>query len=181
AGVVDDHVKPAGLLHRARDSRADVRRIGDVGSEPMNAGMSNTRFLERLLPPRDPEDGRTRLLECHRDRLADSRVGARHENDLAFECLCHAVFYVPARPVAVGASNGRDSCAQVTNRKAGMDLLEKMTTYVRVVEASSFSAAAKQLRISPAAVSRQISTLEDELRVRLLRRTTRKMSITPAG
>ena len=62
-----------------------------------------------------------------------------------------------------------------------MDVLEKMTTYVRVVEAGSFSAAAKQLRISPAAVSRQISTLEDELRVRLLRRTTRKMSITPAG
>ena len=62
-----------------------------------------------------------------------------------------------------------------------MDVLEKMTTYVRVVEAGSFSAAAKQLRISPAAVSRQISTLEDELRVPLLRRTTRKMSITPAG
>src|SRR5712671_5261895 len=62
-----------------------------------------------------------------------------------------------------------------------MDVLEKMTTYVRVVEAGSFSAAAKQLRISPAAVSRQISTLEDELRVQLLRRTTRKMSITPAG
>jgi DNA-binding transcriptional LysR family regulator len=62
-----------------------------------------------------------------------------------------------------------------------MDLLEKMATYVRVVEAGSFSAAAKQLRISPAAVSRQISTLEEELRVSLLRRTTRKMSITPAG
>jgi DNA-binding transcriptional LysR family regulator len=62
-----------------------------------------------------------------------------------------------------------------------MDLLEKMATYVRVVEAGSFSAAAKQLRISPAAVSRQISTLEDDLRVSLLRRTTRKMSITPAG
>src|SRR5256885_13919904 len=62
-----------------------------------------------------------------------------------------------------------------------MDVLEKMATYVRVVEAGSFSAAAKQLRISPPAVSRQISTLEGELRVPLLRRTTRKMSITPAG
>src|SRR5256885_2009132 len=51
-----------------------------------------------------------------------------------------------------------------------MDVLEKMATYVRVVEAGSFSAAAKQLRISPAAVSRQISTLEDELRVPLFRR-----------
>src|SRR5258708_29741426 len=62
-----------------------------------------------------------------------------------------------------------------------MDLLEKMTTYVRVVEAGNFSAAAKQLRISAAAVSRQISTLEGELRLPLIRRTTRSMEITPAG
>ena len=62
-----------------------------------------------------------------------------------------------------------------------MDLLEKMATYVRVVEAGSLSAAAKQLRISPAAVSRQVATLERELRVPLLRRTTRRMSVTPAG
>jgi DNA-binding transcriptional LysR family regulator len=62
-----------------------------------------------------------------------------------------------------------------------MDLLEKMATYVRVVEAGSFSAAAKQLHISPAAVSRQIGTLEDELRFRLLGRTTRKMAITAEG
>src|SRR6267143_6479005 len=89
AGVVDDHVKPAGLAHRASNSGVDVLRIGDVGPEPTNAGMSNTRFIERLLPPRNREDGRTRLLERHRYRLADSRVGASHENDLAFECLCH--------------------------------------------------------------------------------------------
>src|SRR5271155_1949533 len=62
-----------------------------------------------------------------------------------------------------------------------MDLLDKMTTYVRVIEAGSFSAAAHQLRISSAAVSRQIATLEAELRVPLLLRTTRRMSITPAG
>jgi DNA-binding transcriptional LysR family regulator len=62
-----------------------------------------------------------------------------------------------------------------------MDLLDKMATYVRVVEAGSLSAAAKQLRISAAAVSRQIATLEAELRVALLRRTTRRMTITPEG
>ena len=62
-----------------------------------------------------------------------------------------------------------------------MDLLDKMTTYVRVVEAGSLSAAAKQLRISSAAVSRQIATLEAELRLTLLRRTTRRMTVTPAG
>ncbi len=62
-----------------------------------------------------------------------------------------------------------------------MDLLEKMSTYVRVVEAGSFSAAAKQLRISAAAVSRQISTLEQDLHLPLIRRTTRSMTVTPAG
>jgi DNA-binding transcriptional LysR family regulator len=62
-----------------------------------------------------------------------------------------------------------------------VDLLEKMATYVRVAEAGSFSAAAKQLRISPAAVSRQIAALEAEVGVGLLLRSTRRMSITAAG
>lgn len=62
-----------------------------------------------------------------------------------------------------------------------MDLLEKMSTFVRVVEAGSLSAAAKQLRISPAAVSRQIATLETEVRAALLARTTRSMALTAAG
>jgi DNA-binding transcriptional LysR family regulator len=62
-----------------------------------------------------------------------------------------------------------------------MDLLAKMATYVRVVEAGSLSAAAKQLRISAAAVSRQITTLEAELDASLLARTTRRMSITAEG
>lgn len=62
-----------------------------------------------------------------------------------------------------------------------MDLLDKMATYVRVVEAGSLSAAAKQLRISPAAVSRQLATLESELRIELVHRTTRRMTITSAG
>jgi len=34
-----------------------------------------------------------------------------------------------------------------------MDVLEKMTTYVRVVEAGSFSAAAKQLHVAPGAAA----------------------------
>ncbi len=62
-----------------------------------------------------------------------------------------------------------------------MDLLDKMATYVRVVEAGSFSAAAKQLRISAAAVSRQIATLEAEVKAPLVLRSTRRMTITPAG
>jgi DNA-binding transcriptional LysR family regulator len=62
-----------------------------------------------------------------------------------------------------------------------IDLLDKMATYVRVVEAGSFSSAAKQIRISPAAVSRQVAVLEAGLRVTLLARSTRRMAVTPAG
>lgn len=62
-----------------------------------------------------------------------------------------------------------------------MDLLDKMATYVRVIEAGSFSAAARQLRISAAAVSRQVATLESELGVELLPRSTRRMTVSPAG
>lgn len=62
-----------------------------------------------------------------------------------------------------------------------MDLFDKMGTYVRVVEAGSLSAAAKQLRISSAAVSRQIAALEADLGAALLLRTTRQMVVTPAG
>ena len=62
-----------------------------------------------------------------------------------------------------------------------MDLLDKMATYVRVVESGSFSAAGKQLRISSGAVSRQIAALEGDLRRTLLRRSTRRMEITAEG
>ena len=62
-----------------------------------------------------------------------------------------------------------------------MDLFDKMSTFVRVIEAGNFSAAAKQLRLSAAAVSRQIAALETELGAPLFRRSTRKMVTTPAG
>lgn len=56
-----------------------------------------------------------------------------------------------------------------------------MTTFVRVVEAGSLSAAARQLRISTAAVSRHVSALEAELGTPLLARTTRRLAMTDAG
>ena len=56
-----------------------------------------------------------------------------------------------------------------------------MNTFVRVVEAGSLSAAAKQLRISTAAASRHLAALERELGAPLLARTTRRMTITAAG
>jgi DNA-binding transcriptional LysR family regulator len=62
-----------------------------------------------------------------------------------------------------------------------MDLLDKMTTYVSVIDAGSFSAAAKRLKITSGAVSRQIAALEAELHVTLIARSTRSMAVTAAG
>jgi DNA-binding transcriptional LysR family regulator len=56
-----------------------------------------------------------------------------------------------------------------------------MVSFARVVEAGSFTAAARKLGVSKSVVSARVAALEDRLRVRLLHRTTRKMSLTPEG
>lgn len=56
-----------------------------------------------------------------------------------------------------------------------------MRLFVRVAHAGSLSAAGRQVGLSPASVSRHINALEDELGVRLLNRTSRKLSLTEAG
>jgi DNA-binding transcriptional LysR family regulator len=62
-----------------------------------------------------------------------------------------------------------------------MDLLVHMQVFVRVAEMRSLSAAARALHVSLPTVSRQLSTLEAELGVPLVARTTRKTALTPAG
>jgi DNA-binding transcriptional LysR family regulator len=62
-----------------------------------------------------------------------------------------------------------------------MDRLSTMETFVRVVEAGSFVAAAGRRGLSPAMASRHVQGLEEHLGTRLLNRTTRKLSLTEAG
>lgn len=62
-----------------------------------------------------------------------------------------------------------------------MDRLMTMTTFSRVVKYSSFTAAAEELGISRALVSRHIIDLEAHFGVRLLNRTTRSVTPTEAG
>ena len=56
-----------------------------------------------------------------------------------------------------------------------------MMVFVRVVEAASLSAAARDLNLSVAVVSRRLSRLEERLGVRLANRTTRTLSLTEEG
>ncbi|MBK4715615.1 MULTISPECIES: LysR family transcriptional regulator [Tenebrionibacter/Tenebrionicola group] len=62
-----------------------------------------------------------------------------------------------------------------------MDNFATIPFFIAVVETGSFSAAAKKLSITKSAVSKRISQFEDDLGIRLLNRTTRKLSLTEAG
>ncbi|MDH6231532.1 DNA-binding transcriptional LysR family regulator [Mesorhizobium soli] len=57
----------------------------------------------------------------------------------------------------------------------------EMEVFVRVIEAGSFSAAARALRVTPSAVSKLVARLEARLGGRLLSRSTRKIMLTPEG
>ncbi len=59
--------------------------------------------------------------------------------------------------------------------------LEEMAVFSRVVAAGSLSAAARELGLSPALVSRRLAALEARLGVRLVNRTTRTLNLTVEG
>jgi len=62
-----------------------------------------------------------------------------------------------------------------------MDRLRAMEVFARVVESGSFSAAGRDLGIGQPAVSKMVAELEERLRVRLLARSTRRVTPTEAG
>lgn len=62
-----------------------------------------------------------------------------------------------------------------------MDRFTALNVFRQVVELGSFASAARQLGLSPAAVSKNINELEAHLAARLLNRTTRRLSLTEAG
>jgi DNA-binding transcriptional LysR family regulator len=56
-----------------------------------------------------------------------------------------------------------------------------MAAFVRSVELGGFSAAAREFGLTPSAMSKLVTRLEERLGVRLLNRTTRKLHMTPEG
>ena len=57
----------------------------------------------------------------------------------------------------------------------------EMNAFVRVAERGSFAAAATDLGLTPSALSKLVTRIEDRLGVRLLTRTTRKLALTAEG
>jgi DNA-binding transcriptional LysR family regulator len=62
-----------------------------------------------------------------------------------------------------------------------MDILRALGTFIRIVEAGSFSAVARENNSSASTVTRLIDRLETHLGMRLLHRTTRHLSLTEDG
>lgn len=62
-----------------------------------------------------------------------------------------------------------------------MNNLDDLMLFVNVVDANSFSKAAKQVGVTKSLVSKHINKLETQLGARLLNRSTRKLSLTEAG
>ena len=57
----------------------------------------------------------------------------------------------------------------------------EMQVFLRVVESGNFSDAARLLRMNPSTVSKLIARIEERLGVRLLKRSTRRLSLTAEG
>ncbi|WP_340117413.1 LysR family transcriptional regulator [Pelagibius sp. 7325] len=62
-----------------------------------------------------------------------------------------------------------------------MDRFRELETFLAVAEAGAFNAAARRLRLSPPAVTRLVTGLEERLGVQLFTRTTRRVALTEAG
>src|ERR1700743_560573 len=62
-----------------------------------------------------------------------------------------------------------------------MDRFDAMQAFVTVADLKGFAPAARKLRLSPSAVTRLVSALENRLGARLLQRTTRSVALTDAG
>jgi DNA-binding transcriptional LysR family regulator len=66
-------------------------------------------------------------------------------------------------------------------RSNALDRFDALAALVTVVDQKGFAPAARRLGLSPSATTRLVASLEDRLKVRLLNRTTRSVSLTDAG
>lgn len=62
-----------------------------------------------------------------------------------------------------------------------MDTIQNIKAFLQVARTSSISVAARQLGVVPSVITKRIDRLEDQMRVALLQRSTRRISLTDAG
>jgi DNA-binding transcriptional LysR family regulator len=62
-----------------------------------------------------------------------------------------------------------------------MAATNEMSAFARIIDLGSFARAAEDLRVTPSALSKLVSRLEDRLGVRLINRTTRRLALTAEG
>lgn len=86
--------------------------------------------------------------------------------------------YQPLTPIATPGDFFQNTFAY--NAKVA-DAFNEMAVFARVVSTGSLSAAARELSLSPAMVSRRLAALEARLGVRLVNRTTRSLHLTDEG
>jgi DNA-binding transcriptional LysR family regulator len=77
--------------------------------------------------------------------------------------------------------NGIMVFPEIPNRNDRMDKLSAIDAFIKVAQSGSFTAASAQLSISPSAVTKSVSQLENQLNVRLLNRTTHGVALTEEG
>ena len=65
--------------------------------------------------------------------------------------------------------------------RAAVDQFKQISTFVNVVARGNLSAAARHEGIAPAMVSRRLDALEARLGIKLMQRTTRRITLTPEG
>lgn len=109
------------------------------------------------------------VIDCGKINALQKRPFA----DRVIHCLCHFIS---------NAIDDKDRNHRlIIPERETMDKIQSMTTFVAVVKAGSFIRAIESTGLSRAAVSRQVMELEQFLGVRLLHRTTRKISLTEEG
>jgi DNA-binding transcriptional LysR family regulator len=69
----------------------------------------------------------------------------------------------------------------IINLDNNMSKLERIQTFITVIDEGSFIGAAKKLNTAPATITRQVHALEQELGVQLIERTTRRLKLTEIG
>src|SRR5277367_2445257 len=75
----------------------------------------------------------------------------------------------------------RIAVLQRAQRRTFMDHMEELRVFVRVAESATFSAAARALNLSQSSVSRKVASLEKQLGLQLVTRTSRAVALSESG